>query len=391
MAVNRFANQFLFLEHIGAGSKIKNLNTSSIYHILALTLVPGIGPVTAKNLVSYCGSAEEVFQANKKKLLSIPGVGETTAASIIAHSVFQQADDEMRFIEKNKIRCLSCWDELYPQRLKHCLDSPVLLFYNGNADLNAEKVIAIVGTRNATEHGKNMCDELLEGLQQYTVLMVSGLAYGIDIAAHKACVKRNIPTIGVVGHGLDRIYPAVHKETAKKMLDNGGILTEFISNTQPDRQNFPKRNRIVAGMVDAVIVVETAVDGGAIITAAIANTYNRDVFAIPGDVKNKYAKGCHYLIKTNRAQLAESAEDIAEVMNWKIQEKKPQQQRQLFIEFSPEEKLIYDALKENGELAIDTLSIKVPLTPSVLASNLLNLEFQNIISALPGKRYMLKE
>jgi DNA processing protein len=256
--------------------------------------------------------------------------------------------------------------------------------------LNNEKTIGIVGTRNATEYGKNICEELIEGLQEYNMLMISGLAYGIDIAAHKACVKKNVTTVGVVGHGLDRIYPAVHKETAKKMMENGGVITEFMSYTQPDRQNFPKRNRIVAGMIDALIVVETAEDGGAIITAAIANTYNRDVFAFPGDVKRKYSKGCHFLIKSEKARLIENADDLVTMMEWKTNAIKPKQQRELFIDFSAEEKIIYDVLKEAGELAIDELTSKVSLTPSTLAGSLLNLEFQNVIHALPGKRYRLK-
>ncbi|MBC8047661.1 MAG: DNA-protecting protein DprA [Fimbriimonadaceae bacterium] len=360
-----------------------------MYHTLALTLVPGIGPVNAKSLISYCGSAEKIFKTSKKKLTAIPGIGDGTATAIVSHDIFGRVDEEMQFIEKKKITCLTYWDENYPQRLKNCIDGPVLLFYKGNTDLNADKIIGIVGTRNATEYGRNICEEIIDGLKEYNILMISGLAYGIDIAAHKACVKKNVPTVGVVGHGLDRIYPPIHKETAKKMIDNGGILTEFISKTQPDRQNFPKRNRIVAGMIDALIVVETTEDGGAIITAAIANTYNRDVLAIPGDIKSKYSRGCHYLIKTNRAQLIENADDVLSVMNWKEKEIKPKKQRELFIEFSPEERLIYDVLKENNELAIDELSSKIPLSPSLLASNLLSLEFQNVIAVLPGKRYKL--
>ncbi|MFN0275948.1 MAG: DNA-processing protein DprA [Chitinophagales bacterium] len=366
------------------------MEQNHLYYALALSLVPGIGPVNAKNLISYCGSPEKVFKTPQKKLLHIPGIGNATAAAIANHDIFWRVDEEIQFIEKKKIKCLTFWDSTYPQRLKNCQDAPLVLFYSGNAELNTEHCVGIVGTRNATDYGKKICEELIEDLQQYNILMISGLAYGIDIAAHKACVKKNVPTVGVVAHGLDRIYPAVHKETAKKMMENGGILTEFMSNALPDKQNFPKRNRIVAGMVDALVVVETAEDGGATITAAIANTYNRDVFAFPGDVKSKYSKGCHFLIKSEKARLIDSADDLAGFMEWKIKEVKPKQQRELFIDFSKEEKMIYDALKETGELAIDELSSKVSLTPSILAGNLLNLEFQNVIQALPGKRYRLK-
>lgn len=349
-----------------------------------------MGVINAKNLISYTGSAEKVFSTSKKKLMSIPGIGEFTADAIIKHDVYKRVDVELKFIEKNNISCFAYYDDKYPLRLKQCSDAPILLFYKGNADLNTEKIISIVGTRNATKYGKDICEELIEGLSKYDILMVSGLAYGIDIAAHKSCIKNYVKTIGVVAHGLDKIYPAVHTEFAKKMLEHGGILTEYLSDTNPDKQNFPMRNRIVAGMVDALIVVETAIKGGACITASLANSYNRDVFAFPGDKNNQYSKGCNYLIKTNRAQLVECAEDIAEMMNWTLKEMKPQTQRQLFIEFSPEEKYIYDVLTERNEISIDELSSLVPLSPSALAGCLLNLEFQNVLSALPGKRYKLK-
>lgn len=381
-------NFFIFDSNNIEATKIRKLNKDDIYYTLALTLVPGIGPVNARSLISYCGSAAAVFKAAKRKLISIPGVGAATAEAIVGHTAFERAADEMLFIEKHSIECLLYTSPRYPQRLRNCVDAPPLLFFTGTGDLNNEKVIGIVGTRNATGYGKKICEELIENLKEYNFLMVSGLAYGIDIAAHKACVKKDVATVGVVAHGLDRIYPQVHSETARKMQNKGGVLSEFISDTQPDRQNFPKRNRIVAGMVDALIVVETATDGGAIITPALANTYNRDVLAFPGNIESPYSKGCHYLIKTNRAQLVENAADIADIMNWNEKPVKPKLQRQLFLEFSPEEKLIYEALKEK-ELAIDELSSMVPLSPSTLASNLLNLEFQNIIVSLPGKRYKL--
>lgn len=366
------------------------MDSNKIYHLLALSLIPGIGPVNAKNLISYCGSAEKVFSASQNKLKNIPGIGMVTAAAIANHDTFQRAEEELLFIEKKNITCLTYWDEAYPQRLKNCIDAPLILFYAGNANLNNERCVGIVGTRNATEYGKAVCEKLVEELKQFQILMISGLAYGIDVAAHKACIKHDIATVGVVGHGLDRIYPATHKETAHKMQENGGLLTEFLSKTLPDRQNFPRRNRIVAGMVDALVVVETANDGGAVLTAAIADSYNRDVFAIPGDVDNKYSKGCNFLIKTEKARLIENANDVTEAMGWQTKNIKPKAQRELFIEFTEDEKKIYHALKENGELAIDELTVKVSLTPGTLAGNLLNLEFQNVIQVLPGKRYKLK-
>jgi len=370
-------------------ANINTLSKENIFYNIALTLVPGIGPMTAKTLIAYCGSPEQIFKTKRSQLLRIPGIGEALADALVHHDIFERAGEEVAFIEEKQIRVLGLSDDDYPQRLKLCIDAPIVLYYSGNADLNTEKIMGIVGTRNATDCGKMICEELVETIQGENILVVSGLAYGIDIAAHKACVKRNIPTVGVMGHGLDRMYPPAHKETAKKMVQQGGLLTEFMSCTIPDRQNFPKRNRIVAGMIDVLVVVETADDGGAMITAMLADSYNKDVVAYPGDVRNKYARGCNHLIKTNRAALVENGRDILELLNWTKKQIAPKPQRELFIELSEEEKIIYDVLKQFDELGIDELSASVRLTPSVLAGSLLNMEFQGLVSALPGKRYKL--
>ena len=360
-----------------------------MYYFIALTLIPGIGPVNAKSLLSYCGSVERIFNMKASQLLRIPGIGEAAANAIVSHDVFARVDEEMLFLEKKNVQCLTFLDDNFPKRLKNCVDSPIVLYYAGNADLNAEKIIGIVGTRNSTDYGKNICDNLITDIQAENILVVSGLAYGIDIAAHKACVKNNIPTVGVLAHGLDRIYPYTHREMATKMIQNGGLLTEFMSNTNPDRQNFPKRNRIVAGMIDALIVVETAENGGAVITATLADSYNKDVMAFPGNINSKFSKGCNNLIKTNRAALVENAADILSLMRWTKNEIIPKQQRTLFIEFTEEERLIYDLLQEKKEIGIDELTNSVALSPSTIAGNLLNLEFQGIVVSLPGKRYKL--
>lgn len=364
------------------------MSKENLFYLIALTLIPGIGPVNAKSLIGYCGSADRIFKTKKHSLLKIPGIGENTAEAIVHHDVFERAESEMKFIETKKIQALSYLDEHYPYRLKACLDAPIVVYYSGNRDLNAEKVLGVVGTRNATDYGKQIVEELIESIKEENVLVVSGLAYGIDIAAHKACLKKNLPTVGVVGHGLDRIYPYAHREVARKMILNGGILTEFTSETLPDRQNFPRRNRIVAGMIDALVVVETAIDGGALITAMLADGYNKDVLAYPGNVNHKYSQGCHHLIKTNRAALVENGNDILEFLNWGKKETTPKPQRELFIELKDAEKLIYNALQES-EKGIDELTMAVQLQPSVLAGSLLNLEFQGLIIALPGKRYKL--
>jgi len=357
---------------------------------IALTLLPGVGPVLAKNLVSYCGSVENIFKKKKANLERIPGIGAEKAAAIASHTVFERAEKEVAFIRKHKISSLFFLDAEYPLRLKNCEDAPPLLFFKGHCDLNAQRMVAIVGTRNSTAYGKEITEQLVADLVKYDAVIVSGLAYGIDIIAHKACIKNNLPTIGVMAHGLDRIYPGEHKPTAEKMVKHGGVLTEFISKTNPDRENFPSRNRIVAGMVDAVIVVESAIKGGALITADIANGYNREVFAVPGRANSMYSQGCNEYIRLNKAALAENAEHIATLMNWNTHQKaKPEKQLNIFRELKPEEKLLVDLLKEKGKIDIDTLMIQSGLPVHKVSTTLLNLEFDGLLKALPGKMFEL--
>ena len=291
----------------------------SILHQVALTYVKNIGPYYAKSIISHLGSADRVFTVAPSKLLKIEGIGEKRAEMFnktILDDALRKADEELKFIEKNNIDVIFYTDPRYPKRLKQCNDSPLLLYNKGNADLNLQRIISIVGTRNATEYGKHLCRQLVEELQPYNVLVISGLAYGIDICAHKECVKVGVPTVGVLGHGLDKLYPAQNRSTAEKMIENGGLLTEYPSGTKPDRENFPQRNRIVAGMADATIVVEAGIKGGALITAEIANSYNRDVFAFPGRIGDDYSEGCNFLIRHNKASLLMSAADLAYSLGW---------------------------------------------------------------------------
>jgi len=361
-----------------------------IYRI-GITLIPGVGDVNAKSLISYCGSAEAVFKEKKEKLMKIPGIGSITADAVCNQDVLGRAEEEIKFIEKHKIIPLFYLDEDYPKRLKHCSDSPIMLYYKGTADLNRQKIISIVGTRMATDYGKKICENLIKELAPYNIMVVSGLAYGIDVCAHKAAIANDLPTVAVVAHGLDKIYPSAHRSTAEKMLKNGGLLTDFISKTNPDKENFPKRNRIVAGISDATIVVESGKDGGSLITADIANSYNRDVFAFPGKVDDKYSEGCNHLIKSNRAGLIQSAQDILYIMGWEEakEKKKPKQQKELFIELGAEEKAIVNVLKDNEQLNIDELCYKANLPMSKISTLLLTLEFSGIIKSLPGKMYQL--
>lgn len=274
----------------------------------------------------------------------------------------------------------------------NCYDSPTLLFYKGEADLNVSKVVAIIGTRNHTEYGKQQTEKLVKELASQNILVVSGMAFGIDAIAHKTSFKNELATVGVLGHGLDQIYPPEHSNLAKDMLKHGGgLLTEFRSKTKPDKHNFPTRNRIVAGMSDATVVIETGEKGGSMITAELANGYNKDVFALPGRVTDNKSAGCNFLIRNNKAMLLTDAEELIEVMGWeeKIQKSKVKSQKEIFIELSKDEKIVVDILKEKESVHIDELNIKSGLSNSSIAVAILNLELQGVVGSLPGKLYKL--
>lgn len=357
---------------------------------IGLSLIPGVGDVVAKKLIAYCGGAEAVFSEKKSSLLKIPGVGTSLANAILGQKVLNKAEREIAFIQKNNIQALFYLDEKYPKRLKYCDDGPVMLYCKGKMDLNAQKIVSIVGTRQASDYGKKICVNIVEELVTHNVLVVSGLAYGIDICAHKAALKNNLQTIGVVAHGLDRLYPSLHTSVAEKMQNNGGLVTEFLSKTNPDRENFPQRNRIIAGLADAVIVVETRMRGGALITAEIANSYSRDVFAVPGRLNDPYSKGCNWFIKINKAALLQSVKDLEYLMGWETKEgKKQSRQKKMFVELNSDEKVLVDIITGDGSLAIDLLCLKSKMSTSKVASTLLNLEFSGVIKCLPGNVYQL--
>ena len=363
---------------------------NDLLYQIALTLVPNIGDVHAKALVNIYGDAASIFKASKKQLENIEGIGSIRAASIKSFNDFETCEAEIAFIEKYKIQPLFINSPSYPKRLLNCYDSPALLYYRGNANLNQDKIISIVGTRHYTEYGKEACENIISNLQQENILIVSGLAFGIDSFAHKAAIKQQLPTVGVLAHGLDRIYPAQNKMLAKQMLEHGGLLTDFKSNTQPDKQNFPKRNRIVAGICDALIVIESGKKGGSLITAELANNYNKDVFALPGKITDSKSEGCNYLIKNNKAALITSADDLMMAMNWNPVEKKQRRnQRELFIELTPDEKNLFELLNTNSQLPIDALYLQSGLSSSKVAAALLSLEMQGIVASMPGKVYKL--
>ena len=367
------------------------LNSELLYQ-LALTEVPNIGCVHAKILAQEFGSAGKIFKLKQQVLEKIEGIGEVRAKAIKAFSNFSKAEEEIKFIEKYKIKALFLTDKNYPKRLLNCYDSPTLLFYKGDADLNSSKVVAVIGTRNHTEYGKQQTEKLVKELSSQNILVVSGMAFGIDAIAHKAAYKNNLATVGVLGHGLDQIYPPEHSGLAKEMLKHGGgLLTEFRSNTKPDKHNFPTRNRIVAGMSDATVVIETGEKGGSMITAELANGYNKDVFALPGKVTDNKSAGCNFLIRNNKAMLLTDAEELIEVMGWeeKSEKSKVRSQKELFIELSREEKIIVDILKEKDLVHVDELNFKSGLSSSSMAVAILNLELQGVVATLPGKLYKL--
>jgi len=358
---------------------------------IALTQVPFVGAVTAKQLISYCGSPEAVFKTPKKHLLKIPGIGEQTAQAVLNFRDFARAEKEVLFLERHQIRVFFYSEPGYPHRLKHYPDAPVLLFVRGAADLNPERALAIVGTRQPTSHGIAVCEEIIRSLVPHEPQIISGLAYGIDAAAHKAALDASLPTLAILGHGLSRIYPATNKGLALEMVKrDGGLVTEFLNDTGPDRENFPMRNRIVAAMCDALVVIETGKKGGSMITAQLANDYNKDVFAIPGRVNDPKSEGCNFLIKSHKAGLVETGEDIAYFMQWDPPAKKNTGvQRTLFVELTSNEQIVLDLLRQQPDpCSIDRLSFESRLQGSEIASVLLNLEFKGMVKSLPGKRFL---
>lgn len=369
------------------------MQANELTYQIALTLLDGIGDVLAKNLVAYCGSAEAVFKTRSAHFEKIPGIGPVLAKSIVnSAELFGRAEKEAQFILDQDIRPLFFTDKDYPQRLKHCHDSPAMLYYKGNADLNTARIVSVVGTRTPSEYGRELAEKLISDLAGSGIMVVSGLAYGIDIAAHKAALANGLETVGVLAHGLDRIYPAAHAGSAGKMTVQGGLLTEYISGTNPDRENFPARNRIVAGMCDALIVVESKRGGGSLITATIANAYNKDVFAFPGKVNDALSEGCNGLIKTNKASLMESAADLFYIMNWN-EEAKPAKASEPAVpayQLSSDEQKIVDAFSGKSRMHIDEICYATSFPAGKASSCLLQLEFSNIVTSFPGKVYGLK-
>lgn len=358
--------------------------------LLCLQHVPNLGDTSIKKLVQIVGSAEGVLKEKKTNLLKIDGIGEAKIASIHNKAHMRAMEKEIDFIEGNKISCISYLENNYPHYLKQCADSPVILFQTGNLDVVNKRIISIVGTRKITTYGKIFCEQLVEDLVPFDPVIVSGFAYGVDITAHKAAIKNNLQTVACLGHGLNQIYPKSHKQYMSQMEENGGFYTDFWSDATFIPQNFLRRNRIIAGISQATIVIESADKGGSLVTAQIANSYNRDVFAVPGRITDTMSKGCNMLIKTQQAHLITSVADLVYLLNWDTPIKKEKViQPQLFQNLSNEEQSVMNSLQKSKKQNLDSISIECKIPTYKLASLLLNMELKGLVNPLPGKLFEL--
>ena len=364
------------------------MTDNELFHLLALLKIEGVGDIMAIKLIVHCGSAEKVFQAKPNFLKNIDGVGKGLLQNFKNPSVFVLAKNEMDYINKNNISCCSYLEENYPDRLKYCIDGPVLLFSSGVINWNNKKIISIVGTRQVSAHGIDFCKKLIQDLAPLNPIIVSGFAYGVDIVAHQTALENNLQTVAVLAHGLNQIYPKSHKKYVSKIEQKGGFITEFWSTSSPEKENFVKRNRIVAGISEATIVIESAEKGGSLITALLANDYNRDVFAVPGRTTDKFSQGCNNLIKTQRAHLLTSAADLIYILNWEIHNQEKQSiQKQLFVSLNEIEQKIYDYLLAQGKTEIDQIALECDYPVFKTSSVLVNMELKGVIRPLPGKLF----
>ncbi len=363
------------------------MSDQELFYLLALLKVDGVGDIMAKKLLTHCGNAEAVFKTKSVQIAGIDGIGSVLLKNLKDKSIFEKANQELEFIKSERINVSHFQDASYPDRLKHCIDSPVLLFTSGNIDLKNKKLISIVGTRQVTSYGIDFCKKLIEDLLPLDPIIVSGFAYGVDIVAHQLAMENGLQTIGVLAHGLNQIYPKTHKKYIAKMEENGGFITEFWSSSNPDKEKFVRRNRIVAGMTEATIVIESADKGGSLITANLANDYNREVFAVPGRVTDRYSQGCNDLIKTQKANVLTSAADLIYVLNWDIEKKPKAIQKQLFIDLEPDEQKIYDFLQKNGKELLDIIALECNFPIFKISAILLNMELKGLIRPLPGKMF----
>lgn len=364
------------------------LTDRELQFMLALQRVPNLGDTSAKKLLHHVGSAEGIFKEKKSNLLKIDGIGDFKLKVLDNKQWLDDAEAELRYIKENNITVTYFKDKSYPERLKHCLDGPILFFQVGNIDLAGKKIISIVGTRKVTSYGVHFCEKLIEELAPFNPIIVSGFAYGVDITAHKAAIANKLQTVGCFAHGLNQVYPKVHKKYVAQVEQNGGFISEFWSTDAFDRANFLKRNRIIAGMSEATIVIESASKGGSLVTADIANSYSREVFAVPGRAFDSQSEGCNALIKSNQAHLCTGAEDLIYHLGWQVADKKPKQ-TSLFVELTDEEKVVFNYLKGKEKELLDIIAIECQIPTFKAATILLNMELKGVIRPLPGKLFQL--
>lgn len=364
------------------------MDSNQLFHTLALMRIEGIGDISAKKLLAHFGSAEEIFSASKKDFKGISRFNKSLAENILNKSTFKRAEQEVLFVEREQLKTYCFLEDDYPEKLKHCPDAPIVLFSSGDFDINNRKVLSIVGTRKSTHYGEAFCKELLNDLASLNPIIVSGFAFGTDISAHLAALDNGLQTVGVLAHGMDRIYPSEHKKYIAKMNQSGGFLTEFWTESAPVRENFIRRNRIVAGISEATIVIESASKGGSLITANLANDYSREVFAVPGKVTDYYSQGCNDLIRTQRASLITSAQDILYMLNWDVKLKKQKViQKELFVNLDAEQKKIYEHLQTHGKDMLDMIARSCEMPVFKVASVLFDLELKGLIRPLQGKMF----
>ncbi|WP_044401473.1 DNA-processing protein DprA [Lacinutrix sp. Hel_I_90] len=364
------------------------MTENDLLYILALQNVPKIGDTTAKKLIAHCGSAEGVLKEKRHNLLKIDGIGSLTITDLFSSNHLEAAEAELTFIKEEGIKTHYFASESYPEKLKHCIDSPILLFEAGNINLNNKHIISVVGARKITTSGIAFCEKLIEELAIYNPIIVSGFAYGTDITAHKAAIQNKLQTIACLAHGLNQIYPKNHKKYMAEVENKGGFFTDFWSTHAFDRNNFLKRNRIIAGISEATIVIESAEKGGSLVTADIANSYNRDVFAVPGRTTDSQSVGCNDLIKQQKAHLLSTPLDVPYLLNWQLEDdQKPVVQKQLFVELDANEKVIYNYLKENDKQLLDVIALRCDMPTYKLAGLLLNMELKGVVRPLPGKLF----
>lgn len=361
--------------------------TSDLQYLLALQHIPNLGDASAKKLIRHAGSAEAVFREKEATLVKIEGIGRLKVEGLHDAVHLREAEKELKFIEENRIKCLAYTDDDYPERLKHCFDGPILLFQRGNIDLRNKRIVSVIGTRNATNQGIVFCEQFIHDLAPLNPIIVSGFAYGIDITAQRAAFNNSLQTIGCLAHGLNQIYPKVHSRYVHSVEENGGFFTDFWSTDAFDRNNFLKRNRIIAGMSEATVVIESAEKGGSLVTADIANSYNREVFAVPGRPGDSQSVGCNSLIKSQQAHVLTSAADLIYILNWQLEKKNKPVQKQLFIDLDEEEEKLFNFLQQNGKEQLDLIALNCSIPTFKAATLLLNLELKGVVRPLPGKLF----